>query len=59
MTDHVETVGDDLPPAVGDIVVEQDDDTVPVPFPHPDSDGADPDEVEPRYESASGPDDEG
>ena len=31
----------------------------PVPFPDPDADGDDPDDVEPRDESASGPDDEG
>jgi hypothetical protein len=52
-------VGDDLAPAVGDFVVDDDGAGVPVPFPDPDADGDDPDEVEPRDESTSGPNDRG
>jgi hypothetical protein len=53
------TFVEDLPPAIGDLIVENDGDDVPVPFPDPDADGDDPDEVEPRDESTSGPDDQG
>jgi hypothetical protein len=57
--EDADAFGDDLPAAFGDVIVDHDGEPIPVPFSDPDSDGADPDEVEPRDGSTSGIDDEG
>jgi len=50
---------EDLPPAQGDIIVEDDGTSVPVPLPDPDADGEDPEYVAISTESTSTPDDIG